>query len=188
MGGSGKRQVPADEQTLAHMEQTSAVDRDPTVMSRRQVLCAAALAGACAPLLAGCGSSSTGAAGKSSGSGGGSGSSGSGSGGGTGGGGTGGGGTSAIIATTSEVPKGGGVVLAKDGVVITQPKPGEFKGFSSTCTHMGCPLHDVTHGTINCICHGSQFSITNGHVVTGPATRPLPQKPITVHGKDISLA
>jgi Rieske Fe-S protein len=71
--------------------------------------------------------------------------------------------------------------------VVTQPKPGDFKGFTNICTHMGCPVHDVT-STINCTCHGSQYSITDGSVVTGPATQPLAAKPLKVSGKEISLA
>ena len=156
--------------------------------TRRTVLRGALVAGVATPLLAACGSSSTEAGGnppatsaQSSGAG-----ASSTSGGGAHSSGAGGGGTDAI-AQTSDVPPGGGVVLPDDGVVITQPAAGRFNGFSSTCTHMGCPLHDVTE-TINCNCHGSQFSIDDGSVVTGPATQPLPKKPIVVAGTDISLA
>ena len=38
--------------------------------------------------------------------------------------------------------------------MITQPKEGEFKAFSSICTHQACPVATVTD-TINCDCHGS---------------------------------
>ncbi len=97
-----------------------------------------------------------------------------------------GGGSKEIVAT-GQVPKGGGVILATDGVVVTQPAAGQFRGFSSTCTHMGCTLNNVSDGTINCICHGSRFSIVDGHVVQGPATTPLPKVAISVSGKAISL-
>jgi Rieske Fe-S protein len=94
---------------------------------------------------------------------------------------------SSALATTNEVPEGGGLVLADDGVVITQPKAGTFEGFSSACTHAGCPVDNVSDGTINCICHGSQFSIEDGSVVTGPASAPLARKPVVVKGNDIAL-
>lgn len=159
-----------------------------TTATRRSVLRGALVAGVATPLLAACGSSSTAAGGgkaTSSGkpSGGGSGNSG---GGGQASGG-GGGGTSTAVAKTTNIPKGSGLIVEADGVVITQPSAGQFQGFSSTCTHAGCPLHDVTD-TINCICHGSQFSIDDGSVVTGPATQPLPEMPIVVSGTEISLA
>jgi Rieske Fe-S protein len=49
-------------------------------------------------------------------------------------------------------------------------------------------VQDVKGGTINCGCHGSQFSVDDGSVVTGPATAPLPEKDISVKGDRISLA
>ena len=36
------------------------------------------------------------------------------------------------------VPVGGGVILTKDEVVVTQPEAGTFKAFSAVCTHQGC--------------------------------------------------
>lgn len=98
-----------------------------------------------------------------------------------------GGGSTDAVASVSDVPKGGGIILDDPGIVITQPVEGEFKGFTNICTHAGCPLHDVTNGTINCTCHGSMFSITDGSVVGGPAPGPLPEKAIAVKGDTISL-
>lgn len=92
-----------------------------------------------------------------------------------------------VVASKSDVPVGGGLILDDDGVVITQPTAGQFRGFSSTCTHMGCPLDNVADGTINCVCHGSMFSVQNGKVARGPATEPLPEVPIIVAGNEISL-
>ncbi len=158
----------------------------PPASTRRTVLRGALLAGVATPLLAACGSSNdtsgdTGTTTSAA-----SGGTATSDSGGTAPSSSGGGGTAAIAQTT-DVPKGGGVILKADKVVVTQPSAGQFKGFSSTCTHMGCTLHDVTQ-TINCVCHGSQFSIEDGSVVTGPATKPLPEMPIVVSGKDIALA
>ena len=91
------------------------------------------------------------------------------------------------LGPTSEVPVGGGKIYAEQVVVVTQPTAGTFKCFSATCTHAGCLLHDVTGGTINCTCHGSQFSITDGSVTRPPAERPLPAEQITVAGGQITL-
>ena len=91
------------------------------------------------------------------------------------------------IARTSEVPVGGGLILAKQAVVITQPTKGEFKGFSSTCTHMGCTVNSVSD-TINCPCHGSMFSIEDGSVVGGPAPSALAAKDLVVDGGSINVA
>ena len=90
------------------------------------------------------------------------------------------------IATTSDVPVGGGIVLADDEVVITQPTKGEFKAFTAICTHQGCTVGEVTD-TINCPCHFSTFSITDGSPTGGPAPAPLAEIPISVDGNQISL-
>lgn len=84
------------------------------------------------------------------------------------------------LTPAKDVPVGGGRVLADDELVVTQPVAGEFKAFSSICTHQGCAVRDVVDGTISCPCHGSRFSIADGSVVTGPATQPLPEVAVEV--------
>ncbi|KKJ99413.1 Rieske (2Fe-2S) protein [Micromonospora sp. HK10] len=96
--------------------------------------------------------------------------------------------SSGPLARTTDIPVGGGAVFATKGVVITQPVAGEFKAFDPICTHQGCPVSNVDGGTINCTCHNSRFSITDGSVKQGPATRPLAPKNIKVTGEQITLA
>jgi Rieske Fe-S protein len=100
----------------------------------------------------------------------------------------GGGGGAGVLTRTSDVPVGGGVVLADQDVVVTQPDAGEFRAFSATCTHQGCAIGDVRDGTINCPCHNSRFSISDGTVVDGPAESPLPERSIAVTGEEIVSA
>lgn len=92
------------------------------------------------------------------------------------------------LAKTADIPEGGGKVFEDKGVVVTQPTAGEFKAFSSVCTHSGCTVRDISNGTITCPCHGSQFDAANGSVKKGPATKPLAATAITVEGDSISLA
>lgn len=96
------------------------------------------------------------------------------------------GGGNGAVAKTADIPVGGGVIVGT--VVVTQPTAGQFKAFSSTCTHAGCTVASVSHGTITCPCHGSQFSASDGSVLGGPAPTPLPARQITVSGGEISLA
>lgn len=91
------------------------------------------------------------------------------------------------LAATADIPVGGGAVFSEAGVVVTQPTEGEFKGFSVTCTHSGCPVNQVT-STINCPCHGSKFSLTDGAPEAGPASSPLAPVALTVTGDQITLA
>jgi len=94
----------------------------------------------------------------------------------------------AALASTSDVPVGGGKILTDKKIVLTQPKSGEFHGFSAVCTHAGCTVGSVSGGTINCPCHGSRFNISTGAVVNGPATSPLPAVNIKVQGTSIVQA
>jgi Rieske Fe-S protein len=89
------------------------------------------------------------------------------------------------LASTSDVPEGGGKIIGGKNIVITQPAAGTFKGFSAVCTHQGCIVSSVSGGTINCPCHGSKFSIKDGSVVNGPASSPLPTVKISVDGTSI---
>lgn len=102
--------------------------------------------------------------------------------------GSGGGKDGEVIAATADIPEGGGVVFAAQKVVVTQPQPGEFKAFSSMCTHQGCAVKDVANGAITCPCHNSTFDAATGSPTGGPATRPLPAREITVEGDSIRLA
>lgn len=151
-------------------------------LSRRHALTGAATVGMGVPLLAACagddgttatdpGSSTSGSSGAST-----PGSSGSGPAG------------SDPLATAADIEVGGGTIFPDEKVVVTQPAEGEFKAFSSTCTHQGCQVSSVSDGAINCVCHGSQFSIEDGSVTGGPATGPLGEVELKVQDDEISLA
>lgn len=60
---------------------------------------------------------------------------------------------------------------------------GDYYAYSKICTHVGCPtsLYEQQTNRILCPCHQSQFDAMNyARPVFGPATRALPQLPITV--------
>lgn len=154
--------------------------RIPGHTTRRTVVAATGAVGLAAALAA-CGSDDTG--GGSSG--------GSDGGGDTGGGNSGGdapdGGTE--LAKTSEIPEGGGTVFTDQKVVVVQPAAGEFRAYSSICTHAGCQVSEVKDGTINCACHGSRFRLEDGEVKDGPAMQPLPAaENVTVEGDSVRLS
>ncbi|NJC70781.1 Rieske (2Fe-2S) protein [Planosporangium thailandense] len=92
-----------------------------------------------------------------------------------------------IVATVDQVPVGGGQVLDNHEIVVTQPTAGNFKCFRAVCTHQGCLVNRVADGRIDCPCHGSQFSIANGSVLRGPATRPLEPRAITIQNDQVRL-
>ena len=94
----------------------------------------------------------------------------------------------AALATTDEVPVGGGIILSDEGIVITQPTAGEFKGFTSVCTHQGNTVTSVENGQILCSFHGSSFSAADGAVEGGPAPSALGEIAIKVDGDQILAA
>jgi ubiquinol-cytochrome c reductase iron-sulfur subunit len=68
---------------------------------------------------------------------------------------------------------------------------GDYVAYSKICTHAGCPvsLYEQETGRILCPCHQSQFDVTDGaKPVFGPATRSLPQLPITVDDEGYFMA
>jgi len=97
-------------------------------------------------------------------------------------------GDAGAVAAVADVPVGGGIVLAAQDLVVTQPVAGTFKGFSATCTHQGCKVNEVAGGTINCPCHGSKFAVADGAPTAGPASKPLPEKAVAVQGSSVVLA
>jgi len=92
-----------------------------------------------------------------------------------------------VLGAASEIPVGGGAIYTAAKVVVTQPASGQYQAFSAVCTHVGCLVNKVTNGTIDCPCHGSQFKVTNGSVVTGPAAAPLAAKQVTVADGQVIL-
>ncbi|WP_300608252.1 Rieske (2Fe-2S) protein [Trebonia sp.] len=95
--------------------------------------------------------------------------------------------TGTLLGLVTDIPVGGGTIFTSQQVVVTQPAKGVLKAFSAVCTHMGCLVNTVANGTIDCPCHGSEFKISNGAVVAGPAPAPLPARTIAVTDGKIFL-
>ena len=96
--------------------------------------------------------------------------------------------TGEALATTDEVPVGGGLILTDQRVVITQPTEGDFKAFTAVCTHQGNTVTSVEDGVIECSFHGSSYSAATGEVEGGPAPDALAAVAITVDGDQILAA
>jgi nitrite reductase/ring-hydroxylating ferredoxin subunit len=52
---------------------------------------------------------------------------------------------------------------------------GSFHAFGNTCTHRQCflALGELEGTVVTCPCHGSQFDVTTGAVLRGPAVEPV---------------
>lgn len=89
------------------------------------------------------------------------------------------------LATTDEIPVGGGIVLTDVHIVITQPTAGDFAAFGSRCKHQGFDVGRIEDGTITCLQHGSQYDAATGDVTRGPAPTGLDAVAIEVRNGQI---
>jgi nitrite reductase/ring-hydroxylating ferredoxin subunit len=66
---------------------------------------------------------------------------------------------------------------------------GELHAFSDVCTHRQCSLAegDLDGTTVTCACHGSEFDVTTGDVLGGPAVEPVQTFRVTVEGDDLKI-
>ena len=66
---------------------------------------------------------------------------------------------------------------------------GTFYAFGDTCTHQGCSLADgeLEGTTVTCPCHGSQFDVTTGDVLRGPAREPVRSYPVRLEDGELRV-
>src|SRR5215216_1762900 len=66
---------------------------------------------------------------------------------------------------------------------------GAFHAFDDTCTHAGCSLAggDLEETTVICPCHGSEFDVSNGAVLQGPAREPVETYETRVEGDNLEI-
>ena len=64
---------------------------------------------------------------------------------------------------------------------------GHLYAFDDTCTHQGCSLAsgELDGTTVTCACHGSQFDVTSGAVLRGPAQWPVRSRVVQAQGEDL---
>jgi nitrite reductase/ring-hydroxylating ferredoxin subunit len=76
------------------------------------------------------------------------------------------------------------VFEVEGGKVDVANADGHLYAFDDACTHVGCSLaRGAFEGTtVTCACHGSQFDVTSGAVLRGPAARPVRSRRVRVEG------
>ena len=70
-------------------------------------------------------------------------------------------------------------------ILVTQPRAGEYRAFSATCTHAGCIVNGVEDGAIACGCHGARFNAETGAAEAGPARSALGKITVELRGSDL---
>ena len=89
------------------------------------------------------------------------------------------------VGNAKDVGAGQMRVFAVSGTKVSVANlDGHLYAFDDTCTHMGCSLATgkLDGTTVTCPCHGSQFNVTSGAVVRGPAKRPVRSRVVKVEG------
>lgn len=97
-----------------------------------------------------------------------------------------GGSGSGTTVAVADVPVGSGIIVGS--FVVTQPTAGSFEAFSYLCTHQNLPVQEVTDAAIVCGHHGSTFSLADGSVITGPATKALTAATVTQDGDTLTIS
>jgi 3-phenylpropionate/trans-cinnamate dioxygenase ferredoxin component len=92
------------------------------------------------------------------------------------------------IGSAKDVVPGQMRVFDLDGTKVNVASAGgNLYAFDDTCTHTGCSLArgKLDGTTVTCPCHGSQFDITSGTVLRGPAKRPVRSRSVKVEGENL---
>jgi nitrite reductase/ring-hydroxylating ferredoxin subunit len=64
---------------------------------------------------------------------------------------------------------------------------GQLHAFDDTCTHRACSLAKgkLDGTTVTCPCHGSQFDVTTGEVLRGPAQQAVRSRLVQMEGEGL---
>jgi thiosulfate dehydrogenase [quinone] large subunit len=83
-----------------------------------------------------------------------------------------------LVGSASEVPDNSAAVFTipsnNDPGIVIHTASGPFVAYNAVCPHMGCTVgYSTATKIIVCPCHGSEFQVSSGEVIQGPATRGL---------------
>lgn len=98
-------------------------------------------------------------------------------------------GDSLVAAKITEIPNGSMKIVHLRGKTIAIANVDDhFFAIDDTCSHAQCSLGGegfLDGSVVTCGCHGAQFDVTNGHVMSLPATENVASYPVRVKGTDI---
>jgi 3-phenylpropionate/trans-cinnamate dioxygenase ferredoxin subunit len=95
-----------------------------------------------------------------------------------------------LVGILSEIMAGSMRVFDVKGVKVNVANvDGNLYAFDDRCTHLGCSLASgkLNDKTVICPCHGSQFDVTSGAVLRGPAEQPVRSRAVRVEGDDLVI-
>lgn len=91
--------------------------------------------------------------------------------------------------TVSDLPSGSmkTVIVAGKKIAVSHVD-GEFFAIDDTCSHAKCSLGEegfLDGNVVTCGCHGATFDVTNGKVMSLPATIDITTYQTKVEGNDV---
>lgn len=96
-----------------------------------------------------------------------------------------------VAAKITDVPNGSMKTLKVGGKTIAVTNvDGQFFAIDDTCTHEQCSLGGegfLDGSIVTCGCHGAQFDVTNGKVLSLPAMVNVSSYPVKVEGDEILI-
>lgn len=96
------------------------------------------------------------------------------------------------VASVSEISSGSMKTVQIGGKRIAIANvDGELFAIADTCSHEECSLGTegfLDGNVVICGCHGAQFDVTSGDVLSLPATQPVASYTIKVEGNDILIS
>ena len=94
------------------------------------------------------------------------------------------------IGRTNQLRPGGMARMEVAGRIICLANVGgQYYAFSDICPHFGCRLSTgwLQDTVVTCPCHGAEFDVTTGTLITGPGDMPLRTYPISVVGDELQI-
>src|SRR5262249_39307297 len=98
--------------------------------------------------------------------------------------------TQKMLTEIASVPAGSMVTTDVDNRRITVANvDGTLFAFDDACTHRHCSLAKgrLTGTTVTCACHGSQFDVTTGKVLHGPAAQAVGTYPVALQNGRLQI-
>ena len=93
------------------------------------------------------------------------------------------------VLSVSDLPSGSmKTVMAGGKKIALANMDGEFFAIDDTCSHEQCSLGSegfLDGNIVTCGCHGAQFDVTNGKVMSLPAATDVDSYNIKTEGEDI---
>ena len=95
------------------------------------------------------------------------------------------------VAVTSEIPSGSmKTVVVRGKPIALVNVDGEFFAVADSCTHEQCSLGTegfLDGSIVTCGCHGGQFEVTTGKVMSLPAPSDVSSHEVKVEGNDVLI-